>query len=133
MITLLIWRLCKDSNIRQKAKVSMFPVAKHSYCCVWEGNHRACPAAQNGFKYEVRFSVPFPESDCGSVHVPQIHSSRCACLHALFFVYVPVCVWRGPIVQASDMRLRDVSGRRGFNRAGQNIINHGWLVDTHVT
>lgn len=56
----------------------------------------------------------------------------------IFFCICPsVCVWRGwggaPIVQASDKGLRDVRGRRGFNRAGQNIINHGWLVDTHVT
>jgi hypothetical protein len=51
----------------------------------------------------------------------------------IFFVYVPGCVWRAPIVQASDKGLRDVRGRRGFNRAGQSIINHGWLVDTHVT
>jgi hypothetical protein len=28
---------------------------------------------------------------------------------------------------------RDAGRRRGLNRAGQNIINHGWLVDSHVT
>lgn len=92
VIVLLICCLCEDSNISQKAKVSMCPVVEHSYCCVREGNDRACRTAQNGFKNEVKFSVPFPESDCGSNHVPQIHSSRCACLHTYFFVYTSLCV-----------------------------------------
>jgi hypothetical protein len=54
----------------------------------------------------------------------------------IFFVYVPVClcVCGGLLLYRRVTRdSATLEGGEGLNRAGQNIINHGRLADTHVT
>ena len=135
--------LCVDWNTRRWAKFPVFHNFTSLFMCELETNYATNPNFYNRFKNNEESSIHYPASDCVTFHVPRVPiltltpAYLFACIRFLslflyislrtFYVYSLLLLYRGVALTYGRWR------NEGLNRAGQCIINHDQLVDTHVT